>query len=214
MTPLAKTSSWTLTVLLIVGSGFLCAPAPKAAADGFSLNIPFLGIRIDPGYRYYDYYSPPGYYRYDYSPGYYRTYRYYDPYNPVIERRVYEEGYDYPDGTIQEETRAEDRHESYYSPGRNEAITPPRRTVERRYGPGYAETEERYEWIAPDGRRHSTTVERQTKSDRYGNTNTQTHVDLKGKEQVPDDRPEIVPNESEAKKKKEKMIHPGPHDEN
>ncbi|MCA9447918.1 MAG: hypothetical protein KC931_12445 [Candidatus Omnitrophica bacterium] len=83
--------------------------------------------------------------------------------------------------TRHSETTVEDRHRSFYSPGRNEAITEPETEVYRERGPGYERTTERTEWIGADGRPHSTTIDRTTTEDPYGNTHTDTHVDLKQK---------------------------------
>ncbi|MBK7495490.1 MAG: hypothetical protein IT394_13410 [Candidatus Omnitrophica bacterium] len=129
-------------------------------------------------YDYYEYEGIPPY-EGDASPqgGYYPTYR---PWNPVVNRDVYgNEGYA-EDGTYHSEGVVEDRHSSYYSPGRNEAITRPRTSVENwNYGPNLNQSRERTTWIGADGRPHSTTVDRTTRIDPWGNSRTDTHMDLK-----------------------------------
>ncbi len=148
------------------GSPFYIFPAPPPRYPVYRQPA------VDYDYYEYDGYpdSPPG-------SGYYPSYR---PYNPVIERKTYgQEGYA-PDGTYQSEGVVEDRHSSYYSPGRNEAITRPRTTVESwNYGPGMNSTRERTTWIGSDGRPHSTTIDRNTQMDPWGNVRTDTHVELK-----------------------------------
>lgn len=109
--------------------------------------------------------------------GYYPVYR---PHNPVVRRDYYgREGYA-PDGTYHQEDKVVDRHSSYYSPGRNQAITKPRTTVRSwSDGAGQTTTRERTSWIGADGRPHSTTITRDTSEDPWGNTHTDTHVDLR-----------------------------------
>lgn len=109
--------------------------------------------------------------------GYYPQYR---RHNPVVRRDYYgREGYA-PDGTYHEEDKVVDRHSSYYSPGRNQAVTQPRTTVRSwSDGAGQTTTREKTTWIGADGRPHSTTVTRDTSEDRWGNTHTDTHVDLR-----------------------------------
>lgn len=110
---------------------------------------------------------------------YYPSYR---PWNPVERRDVYQDQQYAPDGTYHREQTVEDRHSSYYSPGRNEAITRPRTTVENwEAGPGRQGSRERTSWIGADGRPHSTTVERDTFRDPWGNSQTDTNVTLKRK---------------------------------
>ncbi len=125
----------------------------------------------------YDYYEYEGFPGAPPGSGYYPSY---PPNNPVIERKTYgQEGYA-PDGTYRSEGVVEDRHSSYYSPGRNEAITRPRTTVETwNYGQGANSTRERTTWIGSDGRPHSTTVDRNTQVDPWGNARTDTHITLK-----------------------------------
>jgi hypothetical protein len=98
-----------------------------------------------------------------------------------VVRREYRDSRGYaPDGTYHEENAVVDKHSSYYSPGRNEAITRPRTTVKSwSEGPGQETTREKTSWIGADGRPHSTTITRDTTSDAWGNTHTDTHVDLK-----------------------------------
>jgi len=111
---------------------------------------------------------------------YYPSGPYYPYYNPVVRRDVEEGGVVAPDGTVHSETRVEDRHASYYSPGRNEAVTRPETTITRRLGPdGQWRTIEHTRWIGADGKPHSTTVERETVQDIWGNTHTDTDVTLK-----------------------------------
>lgn len=110
--------------------------------------------------------------------GYYPNYR---PYNPVVRRDAFGGGGYAPDGTYHSEGVVEDRHASYYSPGRNQAITRPRTSVQTwNYGSGQR-TRERTSWIGADGRPHSTTIDRNTSVDPWGNTHTDTHVTLKKK---------------------------------
>lgn len=136
------------------------------------------------------YYVQPG----PYTPYYYETYpryrygRAYDYYpyyrqrNPVVTRDSYQEGGYAPDGTYHGENVTEDRRASYFSPGRNQAITPPRTSVQTwNQGPWGSRTRERTSWIGADGRPHSTTIDRVTTQDPYGNTHTDTHVELKNK---------------------------------
>ena len=125
---------------------------------------------------------------YDYRRDRYRSYYYpyYYPdygsrrYNPVVRRDRYNSGEYAPDGSYHSESVVEDRHRSYYSPGRNQAITKPRTTVQSwSEAPGQVTTQEKTSWIGADGRPHSTTVTRDTTVDRYGNTHTDTHVNLR-----------------------------------
>ncbi|KJS03018.1 MAG: hypothetical protein VR65_01800 [Desulfobulbaceae bacterium BRH_c16a] len=122
---------------------------------------------------------------YGYNRGYYPTYRYYPQYryrakNPVVRRDYHSTEQYAPDGTIHEEETVVDRHSSYYSRGRNEAITRPRTTVKSWSNkPGQETTREKTTWIGADGRPHSTTVTRDTSVDRWGNTRTDTYVNLK-----------------------------------
>lgn len=109
-------------------------------------------------------------------------YGYYPVYNPVVERDVYHDGHGHYDGTVHTDTLVEDRHASYYSPGRNEAITRPRTTVRRRGGLGFDQEQERTSWIGADGRPHSTTITRTTTQDPWGNSHTDTQVTLKNKQ--------------------------------
>lgn len=114
---------------------------------------------------------------YGYNRGYYPEYRHS---NPVVRRDFYStEGYA-PDGTYHEDDTVVDRHSSYYSRGRNQAITKPRTTIRSWSNiPGQETTREKTTWIGADGRPHSTTITRDTTVDRWGNTHTDTHVDLK-----------------------------------
>lgn len=121
---------------------------------------------------------PPAYPQPYSGGGYYPTY---NP-NPIVRRDVSAGGYYAPDGTWHSETKVEDRKASYYSPGRNEAITPPRTTVIQQQGPdGSWVSSEKTTWIGADGRPHSTTVDKVTSQDIWGNTHTDTHVTLKKK---------------------------------
>ncbi len=110
----------------------------------------------------------------DYYP-YYRSHK-----NPVVSTdEYYEEGYA-PDGTYHSQEVIEDRHQSYYSPGRQEAITPPNTTVDTwTYGDGTTKSREKTTWIGRDGQYHSTTINRTMRVDDEGNSHTSTHVDLK-----------------------------------
>jgi hypothetical protein len=147
------------------GSPFYMAPAP-----------PVMPVYPRHGSDY-DYYEYEGYPERPLGSDYYPVYT---PMNPVMNRQYSEqEGYA-PDGTYHREGVVEDRHSSYYSPGRNEAITRPQTTVENwNYAPGMNMNRERTTWIGADGRPHSTTVDRDTYTDPYGNTQTDTHVGLK-----------------------------------
>lgn len=153
----------------IVAAGLMAVsfvPAPSQAGRwDFSINIPVRTYR--PHYRYRDW--TPRSIHYDYYP----------VYNPIVERDVYRDGHVHYDGTVHSDTLVEDRHASYYSPGRNEAITRPRTTVRRRGGLGFDQEQERTSWIGADGRPHSTTVTRTTTQDRWGNSHTDTQVTLK-----------------------------------
>lgn len=134
-------------------------------------------INVWGGNPYY-YGTAPRYY-YGYNRGYYPYYR---PYNPVVRRDYFRSDGYAPDGTYHSEDVVEDRRASYYSPGRNQAITPPRTSVQTwSYGPGQQTTRERTSWIGADGRPHSTTIDRNTRVDPWGNTHTDTHVTLKKK---------------------------------
>jgi hypothetical protein len=159
----------TVLVLSSVPLGGVLIPTTSYAGD-WSINV--WG-----GSPYY-YNSAPRY-RYGYNQGYYPYYR---PYNPVVRRDYYSGGGYAPDGTYHGEDVVEDRRASYYSPGRNQAITPPRTSVQSwNYGPGQQTTRERTSWIGADGRPHSTTIDRNTRVDPWGNTHTDTHVTLKKK---------------------------------
>jgi hypothetical protein len=116
--------------------------------------------------------------RYSRGSGYYPDYR--SKKNPVVDTEEYwEEGYA-PDGTYHSQEVTEDRHQSYYSPGRQEAVTPPNTTEDAwTYGDGTVKSRERTTWIGSDGRYHSTTINRTTQTDEEGNSHTETHVDLK-----------------------------------
>ncbi len=120
------------------------------------------------------------YARNQYSRGsdYYPAYQ--DSRNPVVSTdEYYEEGYA-PDGTYHSNEVTEDRHESYYSPGRQQAITPPNTTQDTwTYGDGVVKDRQKTTWIGADGQHHSTTINRTTQTDEDGNTHTETHVDLK-----------------------------------
>lgn len=124
-----------------------------------------------PPYRYYEYRAPYRVYLYG-GGGYY-------PYwNPVERRDIeYREEID-ANGNVHSESIVEDRHSSYYSPGRNEAITPPQRRVRRDWRGNEID---RTTWIGSDRQPHSTTIRRNTQVDPLGNTHTETHVDLKNK---------------------------------
>lgn len=140
-----------------------------------SLTYPTASQARDDGY-YYDYRRDR--YR-DYYPRYYPPYGY-RHYNPVVRRDRYSSGDYAPNGTYHSESVVEDRHRSYYSPGRNQAITKPRTTVKSwSEAPGQVTTQEKTSWIGADGRPHSTTVTRDTTVDRYGNTHTDTQVNLR-----------------------------------
>lgn len=116
--------------------------------------------------------------RYSHGSDYYPVYRYGN--NPVVSTDEYDEGGYAPDGTYHCEEVTEDRHQSYYSPGRQEAVTPPNTTQDTwTYGDGTVKSREKTSWIGSDGQYHSSTINRTTQTDEDGNTCTQTHVDLK-----------------------------------
>ena len=166
------TKRMILVMVLVLASvplGGLFMPSASYAGD-WSINV--WG-----GNPYYYGTAPRSYY--GYNRGYYPYYR---PYNPVVRRDYFRDGGYAPDGTYHGENVVEDRRASYYSPGRNQAITPPRTSVQSwSYGPGQQTTRERTSWIGADGRPHSTTIDRNTRMDRWGNTQTDTHVTLKKK---------------------------------
>lgn len=115
---------------------------------------------------------------YGYGRGYYPYYR--QHYNPVVRRDYHSREQYAPDGTRHQEDVVEDKQSSYYSPGRNHAITRPRTKVESwSEEPGQQTTREKTKWIGADGRPHSTTVTRDTTVDAYGDTHTNTHVELR-----------------------------------
>ncbi|MCA9430686.1 MAG: hypothetical protein KC940_09285 [Candidatus Omnitrophica bacterium] len=154
-------------IVAVAVAAVVFAASPARAGDwSFSIGIP----------GHVCWHEAPIYRHYDYRPGYY-----YPVYNPVVERDVEYDGHYHRDGTLHTERTVEDRHDSFYSPGRNEAITRPRTTVEDYRGPGYNGERERTSWIGADGRPHSTTVDRVTTSDPWGNTHTDTQVTLKSR---------------------------------
>ncbi len=107
-------------------------------------------------------------------------YGYYPEYNPSVRRDYYSAGGYAPDGTYHSAHVEEDRHASYYAPGRNQAITRPQTTVETwRESPGRETTRRHTRWIGADGKPHSTTIDSTTSTDWYGNSHTDTHVTLK-----------------------------------
>jgi len=181
-------------IAIIVAAFAILAPQVYAGDWGVSISPGGWGfhygsgsghIRIDSGPLYYPPPPPPPppVYVRPYPNYYYPSGAYYPRYNPVVRRDITDDGYVAPDGTVHSETTVEDRHGSYYSPGRNEAITRPRTTVTDRYNPYTGEylTQERTTWIGADGRPHSTTVDRSTSQDAWGDTHTDTHVTLKSK---------------------------------
>ncbi|MCA9410232.1 MAG: hypothetical protein KC944_03410 [Candidatus Omnitrophica bacterium] len=173
--------------------GFMAIPAFADGDWGFYLNPGGAGfsyhdddshIRIDTAPR--QYYRPAPVYTAPPPVQYYPSYNYsyyprYNP-NPVVRRDVVDRGYYAPDGTYHSDTTVEDRRASYYSPGRNQAVTRPQTTVTRTYGPdGTWREQEHTSWIGADGRPHSTTVDKVTSQDIWGNTHTDSHVTLKSK---------------------------------
>lgn len=165
-------------VLTVVAAGI--GPNTAQAGD-WSISIwggtPYY---VQPGPPY-TYYYHEGYPRYRYGRGY-DYYPYYRQRNPVVTRDYYREGGYAPDGSYHSEDVVEDRRASYFSPGRNQAITPPRTSVQTwNQGPWGSRTRERTSWIGADGRPHSTTIDRVTTQDPYGNTHTDTYVELKNK---------------------------------
>jgi hypothetical protein len=171
----------------------VCITTQDAFADdwGFFVSPGSWGVSYNSGHNHRPYAPAPGYiappppviyqpaYPPPYQPGGY--YPYYNP-NPIVRRDVSGGGYYSPDGTWHSENLVEDRSASYYSPGRNQAITPPRTSVSQQYGPdGSLYSSEHTSWIGADGRPHSTTVDRVSTQDIWGNTHTDTHVTLKKK---------------------------------
>ncbi len=156
---------------------------------GFSYHDRNSNIHVDTTPRYY-YSQPAPVYNYPPPTTYYPSNRYnrsyyprYNP-NPVVRRDVTDRGYYAQDGTFHSDTKVEDRSASYYSPGRNQAVTRPQSTVTHSYGPdGTWRKQEHTSWIGADGRPHSTTVNEVTSQDIWGNTHTDTHVSLKRKGQ-------------------------------
>jgi hypothetical protein len=112
-------------------------------------------------------------------PLYAQSYEYYPDYNPTV-RRDYYSNQDYaPDGTDHSEDIVEDKRASYYSPGRNKAITRPQTTSDSwSEGPRQQTTRDHTSWIGADGKPHSTTIESNTITDPDGNSHTDTHVTL------------------------------------
>jgi hypothetical protein len=164
-----------LTLIVVLGllaPVVMVTPEPAVAGDW--------SISIGTGPWYYPQPRPIYQNPYPYYPRQQYYYPYYNP-NPVVRRDVYGGGYAAPDGTFHSDNVVEDRHSSYYSPGRNQAVTPPRTTYSQTYGPGYSMDQERTSWIGADGRPHSTTIDRTTTADPYGNTHTDTQVTLKNK---------------------------------
>lgn len=143
-------------------------------------------------------YWHPGPYRYHYRP--YRHSYYPRYYNPVERRDVHHRGHVAPNGTYHSESVTEDRHSSYYSPGRNDAITRPRREVWHRPN---GQTIDRTEWIGADGQPHSTTIRSRTYQDGYGDTHTDTHVELKNNGSSEPSKPlQLMPKKEKKDKKK------------
>jgi len=157
--------------------GFFLGPG----GAGFSYHDDDSHIRIDTRPRHY--YRPAPAYpntRHYYHGGG-RYYPSYNP-NPVVRRDVVDRGYYDQYGNFHSDTTVEDRRASYYSPGRNQAITRPQTTVTHSYGPdGTWRKQEHTSWIGADGRPHSTTVQENTSTDIWGNTHTDRHVTLKRK---------------------------------
>lgn len=200
---ISQTNTWLSTAL--GAAMILSVPlAPAIGGDnwGFSIGNGGFGFGISDnnhhgrhggygrygGYNGYggNYYGSGGYYNNYYQPRayypQYNTYPNYQPYNPVVRREVISGAEYAPDGTVHEQTTVEDRHSSSYAPGRNTAITTPRTTTTRVYGPdGTWVNREHTSWIGADGRPHSTTVDQETTQDVWGNTYTETDVTLKGK---------------------------------
>lgn len=107
-------------------------------------------------------------------------YPYYPGSNPVVSQSGWDAAYEESDGSIREEQVTEERHQSYYSPGRNVAVSRPRTTVNAYSpAPGHTRTIEQTSWRGADGKPHSTTVRRVTQSTPAGETFEQTHVTLK-----------------------------------
>jgi hypothetical protein len=175
-----KVTLTTVLAITVVLAGGLLVSAPAIAGD-WSINL----WGGSPGYVYPapGYVQPaPTYYYNTYPRPIYRQ-GYYPQYNPIMRRDVYNEGGYAPDGTYHGETTVEDRRASYYSPGRNQAITQPQTSVQNwSYGPGAQGQRETTRWIGADGRPHSTTIDRNTYIDPFGNTQTDTHVTLKRKQ--------------------------------
>lgn len=152
-----------VTVLTLAGLALAGSPMPSQAQF----------YDDDPA----DYGGPP--------PGYYPDYDpppdgHYGGYNPSVRRDYYRDDYEAPDGTYHSEDIVEDRRASYYSPGRNRAITRPQTTVDYwSEGPGHEGRREQTRWIGADGKPHSTTVDSETTTDPYGDSHTDTTYTLK-----------------------------------
>lgn len=143
-----------------------------------SLLLGFSPLSRAQGYGYYPEYDPPPYDD-DGAPAPDDDW----DYNPSVRRDHYRNGGYAPDGTYHSEDILEDRRASYYSPGRNRAITRPRTTVDYwSDGPDHQVRREHTRWIGADGKPHSTTVENDTFIDPYGDSHTDTTYTLrKGK---------------------------------
>jgi hypothetical protein len=201
---------WSKAIFTVSVSSVLFLFVGTARADdwGFSINPGGLGFYIGDDDHHHNHGHHGGYGGYYYnvvprvytpSPNYYyqRPGGYYPSYNPTVRRDFYGNTSWAPDGTVHQENVSEDRRASYYSPGRNEAITKPQTTVTQEYGPyGHNRTVERTTWIGADGLPHSTTVDRHTHTDPWGNSRTDTNVTLKSKnnENAPKgDGPTLMP---------------------
>ena len=224
MRSIKKSKFMSIAVIAFAGAGLTTLPAQETKAGGFSLNVPFFGFHIDPGYRYTHYHYRPGYYYGCCPGGYYRTYSY-DPYAPVIEGEVYEKETYGPDGRVHEESRVEERRERYESSARNEADPRPRRTVHHRYGPGYTETLEREEWIATDERPDLVPLERQESVDPNEARRMETDADLKSRGETSDEGTDRVIEEPKGEETEpmtdgppaveptDEIERPAPHEE-
>lgn len=136
------------------------------------------------GYGYgHGYYAPTPYYNHGYGysgTGGWNGNSYYPRHNPNPVVRRNQMSYDNPwsSGFV-----TEDRRASYYSPGRNQAVTPPQTNVyQQRLPDGSLRTNENTSWIGADGRPHSTNVDRVQTYGADGRLYENTHVELKKKQ--------------------------------
>jgi hypothetical protein len=219
-----KLTGFGLAGLLV--AGMLAFIPQRAQADNFGISFGYSDNNYrGESLRYSGYYNTG--FGYHHSPSYIRvrdryprrpSVRYYQRptynrhrglyprygYNPVVRRDVdYDRHYSW-DGTKHTERYVEDKHRSYYSPGREHAITPPKTRVYRERGRDYEVEKERTTWIGADGRPHGSEVEKITTVDPWGDSHTDTHVRLwKNDGEQPDHNKEGKVSESTKKSGKD-----------